>query len=105
MTDLDIVKNIEKELNVKLEKLDKIEWWGRNGYTLNQNGQVTGLVLHSCEIKNLNRIISLLKELKNLTKLSLGRNELSDISPLKELMNLMELNLDSNRFSDIFPLK
>ena len=71
MTDLDIIKQIEKQLNVKLEKLDKIEF-GSKGYALNQNGQVTGLGLHKCDIKNLNRIISPLKALTNLMVLNLN---------------------------------
>ena len=104
MTDLDIIKQIEKELNVKLKKLDEIEWDSK-GYTLNQNGQVTNLGLYECEIKNLNRIISPLKELTNLMDLNLRNNQLSDISPLRELTKLTSLRLDSNQLSDISPLK
>ena len=48
MTDLDIIKQIEKELNVKLEKLKEIEWKSK-GYTLNQNWKVTGLGLYMSE--------------------------------------------------------
>jgi len=103
MTDLDIIKQIEKELNIKLEKLDEIP--EEKGYTLNQNGQVTGLGLYNCKIKNLNRIISPLKELTNLTELHLRDNQLSDISPLKDLTNLTELDLSTNQLSDISPLK
>lgn len=51
MTDLEIIKQIEKELNVKLEKCNKIEW-NRKGYTLNQNGQVTGLDQYYFKRKN-----------------------------------------------------
>ena len=69
MTDLDIIKQIEKELNVKLEKLDEIKW-NSKGYTLNQHGQVSGLGLYECKIKNLNDIISQLKGLTNLTELN-----------------------------------
>jgi internalin A len=104
MTDLDIIKQIEKELNIKLEKLDKIEW-GSRGYTLNQNGQVTGLGLFGCKINNLNRIISPLKELINLMTLDLRDKQLSDISPLKDLMNLTTLRLNRNKIIDISPLK
>jgi internalin A len=104
MTDLDIIKQIEKELNVELKKLNKIVA-NSIGYTLNQNGQVTGLGLYECEIKNLNRIISPLKELKNLTKLTLSDNQLRDISPLKELTNLTSLDLGWNKISDISHMK
>ena len=87
MTDLDIIKQIEKELDVKLDKKDEIEH--SKGYTLNENGQVTGLGLSHYELKNLNRVISLLKELTNLTELNLVENQISDISPLKAMTNLM----------------
>ncbi|MGR3304262.1 MAG: COR domain-containing protein [Candidatus Scalindua sp.] len=111
MKDLDIIKQIKKELNIKLSKLDEIKW--RNfateenklGYVLNQDGQVTGLVLCLCEIKDLNRIISPLKDLKKLTELALSENELSDISSLQNLKNLTNLDLSSNELRDISPLK
>ena len=42
----------------------------------------------------------------NLTKLHLGLNEISDLSPLKDLTNLIELDLHRNqRISDVSPLK
>ncbi|MDE0327048.1 MAG: leucine-rich repeat domain-containing protein [Candidatus Poribacteria bacterium] len=42
----------------------------------------------------------------NLTKLHLGLNEISDLSPLKGLKNLIELDLHRNRkISDVSPLK
>ena len=75
MTDLEIIRQIEKELDVKLDKLDKIKWAERC-YILNSNWQVTGLGLHWCNIGNLNRIIFLLKALINLKQL-----DLSDIYP------------------------
>ena len=53
MTDLDIIKQIEEELKEILVKLNEIERW-RKGYTLNQNGQVSGLSLYNCRIKDLN---------------------------------------------------
>jgi len=71
MTDLDIIKQIEKELNEKLLNLKNIVQ-NIKCYTLNQIGQVTGLGLYNCKIENLNRIISPLKALTNLTKLTTG---------------------------------
>ncbi len=107
MKDLDIIKQIEKELKVKLKKLAaargrKIRW--DQSYILNQSGQVTGLYLDGCKTKNLNRIISPLKDLKKLMELNLSSNQLSDISPLKDLKNLTELNLSFNEISDIIPI-
>jgi len=103
MTDLEIIRQIEKELDVKLDKLDEIKW-NSKGYTLNQDGQIIGIRLYACKIKNLNRIISPLLTLTNLTQLSLISNQLSDISPLSALTNLMQLSLISNQVSDISPL-
>ena len=104
MTDLDIIRQIEKELNVKLDKLNEIEY-GSQVYVLNRSGQLTGLGLCQCNIKNLDRIGSQLQELTNLIELYLSDNQLSDISPLKGLTNLMKLNLSDNQLSDISPLK
>jgi hypothetical protein len=104
MSDLKFIKQIEKELNIKLEKLDEISWTSK-GYTLNQNGQVIGLGLCDCKIVNLNRIISPLKELTSLTQLYLPSNQLSDISPLKELINLKKLWLLQNNIQILTPLE
>ncbi len=62
---------------------------------------MTGLSLYDCKIKNLNRIISPLKKLTNLTELDLSSNQLSDISPLKELTNLTDLFLRKNPIEEL----
>jgi internalin A len=49
--------------------------------------------------------LSPLKELHNLTGLSLSGNQISDLSPLKELHNLTGLSLSGNQISDLSPLK
>jgi len=103
MTDLDIIKQMEKILNVTLGKRD-ILYSGSRCYTLNQNDEVTGLNLYDCKLKNLYSIISPLKDLTKLTTLSLSFNQLSDISPLMDLTNLERLQLHSNQISDISPL-
>jgi Leucine-rich repeat (LRR) protein len=103
MTDLDLIHQIEKELNVTLEPLDKIKWNSR-GYTLNQSGQVAGLGLYRCEIINLERIISPLRELTNLTQLDLRSTQVSDLAPLCELINLTQLYLSHTQVSDLAPL-
>ena len=43
--------------------------------------------------------------LKNLKKLKLNENEISDISPLKNLTKLEYLEIQRNRIVDINPLK
>jgi internalin A len=44
------------------------------------------------------------RKLSSLTKLSLRKNQISDIKPLASLINLKELNLNVNTISDIKPL-
>jgi Leucine-rich repeat (LRR) protein/GTPase SAR1 family protein len=104
MSDLDIIKQIEKTLNVKLKEVKIIEWESQC-YVLNQNGEVSALGLDDCNIINLKSIIYLLKDLKYLSELDLRKNELENISHLKELMNLTSLNLSLNKLTDISPLK
>jgi len=104
MIDHEAIKSIEKELNIKLENLDETKS-KNNGYTLNQNNQVTGLYLGECKIKNLNHIISHLKDLTKITTLNLDNNQIKDISPLRDLANLSNLFLHQNQISDISPLK
>jgi internalin A len=104
MTDLEFINQIERALDVKLEKLNVIEGLSQ-GYILNLNGRVTGISLSRCKVGNLNRIVGILKELANLTQLGLSVNQLIDINPLKELTNLTQLGLSNNQLSDINPLK
>ncbi|MCD4817634.1 MAG: leucine-rich repeat domain-containing protein, partial [Candidatus Cloacimonetes bacterium] len=49
--------------------------------------------------------ISILKEIKFLTKLSLYSNQITNLEPLKELKNSIELDLSGNQITDIEPLK
>lgn len=49
--------------------------------------------------------ISVLSNLKNLTRLDLSWNEISDLTPLKKLTKLTYLNLSNNQIKDIAPLK
>jgi len=95
---------IEKELNIKLEKLDKLNIFSR-GYVLNEKGQVTGLSCYEYEIKDLNRIIEPLKDLSNLRELYLRDNQISELSGLKDLRNLEKLSLGSNQIRELSGLK
>ena len=49
--------------------------------------------------------ISLLANLKKLTKLELADNKISNIAPIKELKQLTEISFDYNRIRDLSPLK
>ena len=47
MTDLDVIKQLEEELKVRLEQSDEIEY--RAAYTLDEKGQVSGVGLYDCQ--------------------------------------------------------
>ncbi len=100
MSDYDVIKQLEKELNREIKKIYEIKW-DCNGYFMNRNKQITGLGLNGYEINNI-EIIFL--ELKNLTHLYLSQNQINDIANIKNLKNLTHLNLSENQISDISPL-
>ncbi len=99
MTDLQIIKEIENELDVKLEKVDELKW-NTKGYILKNRNKIIGLSLYEYKINNLNRVFEDLKNLKNLITLSLGSNVITDISFLKDLKNLTTLDLSYNQITD-----
>lgn len=125
MTDLKIIKKLEKDIGKKLEsiKLEEV-FHSNNGYVLDKKKQVIGLNVSALklskipgrvlDLKHLTHLslsrtllsdISALKDLKHLTHLSLGRTQLSGISALKELKNLTNLDLNTTLLSDISALK
>ncbi len=111
--DLEIIKEIEKKIDIKLD----------HRYDIDENENIIGLNLYSLEISNISSLkdlknlthlyfysnqisdISSLKDFKNLTHLTIYENQISDISFLKDLKNLTELYLSHNRISDISSLK
>jgi len=98
------IQQIEKELNIKLEKLEKIEWTSK-GYMLNEKGHITGLGLYDCNIRDLNRISTSLQNLPFLTYLELGKNEINNLIPIRNLMVLTELSLWGNQISNLIPIQ
>jgi internalin A len=103
MSDLNSIKEIEKELNISLNKADHIEW-DTIGYVLDENGNVIELVLSNCGITNIDRIISPLCELNKLRNLYLGNNKITDVTPLNKLKNLNILILEYNSISELSSL-
>ena len=99
-TDLDIIKQLEQTIGIKLEKLDKI-WTFSVGYMQNERNQITGLSLSECDLKEFPPLIL---KLQNLTELSLINNKLGELPPsIIELQNLTELDLVSNQLSNLPP--
>jgi internalin A len=122
--DLELIKQLEKEIGKELKQINFHDVIGTNGFSISENGSVIGLNLDQmklekipltltrfCHLKRLwmcaNEIsdISMLKELGNLEQLDLSSNQISDISMLKELGILTGLYLYSNQISDISMLK
>ena len=78
--DLKAIKQIEKELNyteirlfggyIKTKTEPQVTLHINDNYTLNKGGQVISLKLNDYKIKYLDRIISQLKNLNNLTSAS-----------------------------------
>ena len=104
MADLDHIRQIAKELNVKLKELAEIKPTSQ-GYTINQHGRVTGVGLHYCKIEDLNRIIIMLRSLPELTQLYLRSNQLRGITALGVLTTLTQLDVSRNQISDFAPLQ
>ena len=73
-----------------------MDWWNRKCYQLNDAGNITGLNLQSCQIRDW----SFLKGLTQLTSLDLSYNEITDGSFLKGLTQLTSLDLSYNKIAD-----
>jgi hypothetical protein len=124
--DLDLVKQLEKEIGIKLKQVP-LEMIGKKPLTAfakDDNGNVKGLSIFKVKLTGVPAVltkfqkleklflydtqikdISSLKELKGLKELYLHVNQISDISCLKELKGLTFLNLYKNQISDISSLK
>ncbi|MCP4213645.1 MAG: GTP-binding protein [bacterium] len=94
-SDLEIIKQLEKQLGFKLEKrsIDDMEYKKCYAVETDDPGCVTGLSLYDCKLTD----ISPLGGLKALTVLNLHNNQLSDISPLRGLKALTKLDVRNNR--------
>lgn len=100
------IEHIEKELKIKLKRIiDETEYSCLSHIRLNKNKQVIALVLCGCEIGNLTRIISPLRDLKQLTSLDLSETEIKELPILKDLSQLSQLDLSFNKIKDISPIK
>ncbi len=112
-TDLGIIEKLEKNYNIKLRKLYKLQF-GKAGYYTDEDNNIIFLSLSQLEINNYKSMYRFeyeyeslfLEDLKNLTKLDLSKTCISDLSFLEDLKNLIELNLSNSYISgDISFLK
>ena len=110
------------EQRQRLQKLDFDYGLSSNGYTLNDAGQVIGLIIRSIKlqyaapIRKLRHLICLdvsycqltdvapFAGLTQLTTLDLWSNHLTNVTPLAGLTQLMSLNLSYNLLTDVTPL-
>lgn len=104
MTDLDVIKTVEKHINepIKQCELDEImNASARCSYVIDARQQVIGLNLQNCQLSD----ISWLKKLKHLSKLNLSLNPIEKVFALKELIFLNCLNLQKTALTDITALR
>ncbi len=100
MSDLDIIKTIEKQIGEKLKSCLFVEIMNANTrgcYALNEQQNIVGLNLQNYKLSH----FSFIKNLTQLNKLNLALNNITDLSPLKKLNQLDELNLQKNEIVDI----
>ncbi|UCH96823.1 MAG: leucine-rich repeat domain-containing protein [Candidatus Aminicenantes bacterium] len=101
--DLEIIKRFEKQIGITLKEQPIEKLRIRGSYSLDRNGNVTGLNLR--RLRRLDLIdISPLKELKQLTFLDLRNNKLAHLLPIRHLKNLTHLYLSNIHKSDISPI-
>jgi internalin A len=102
--DMEIIKEIEKQIGKKLERRPLGEiFYGGNCYALDSENtrQVKGVCLNYIEFKD----ISIIRNLGGLTHLSLSGNQIMDLTLLHALANLSELYLYSNQITDLTPIR
>ncbi|MDX1911488.1 MAG: hypothetical protein SFV22_08395, partial [Saprospiraceae bacterium] len=86
MTDLEIIKEIEKELGVKLSNVKTIDH-STTGFTVNGK-HVTGIGVFAKGIKDISIIAYWLSKLNYLTFINFDKNQIEDITPLKDFVNI-----------------
>ncbi|MCX6580167.1 MAG: leucine-rich repeat domain-containing protein [Candidatus Aminicenantes bacterium] len=100
--DLKLIHQLAKETGVELKPgdFDQLTDAEQNGYSIDETGAVTGLVLRNVKAND----FSLLRQMKSLTHLDLAMNNIEDISFLRGLKRIAHLNLGWNRIKNISPL-
>ncbi len=102
MTDLQIIKELEKQLGVEFEVVkDYVLNFGYleklAQYVIDEQFNIIGLSISNLKIEKLD----LIGKLKNLKTLFLTRNQIEDISALENLTKIEKLDLVDNHIEDI----
>ena len=128
MTDLQILKELENQLNVEFEEIDinviySNNWEKTAKYSIDNQFNIIGLKIFDIKIDDLllisklinietlslreNKItdISVLENLKQIRSFDLSNNQIKDISVLENLKQIDWLNLSNNQIKDISPIK
>lgn len=104
--DIDLLRELEKSLwitlrEVSLEEAGLLPWKKDgefNGYSLDEDGNITGLKIVN---EPIGKALRLIVNFKLLQRLTLYRAALDDISPLEELPLLTHLHIGGNILFDI----
>jgi internalin A len=104
MTDLEIIKQIEKELNIKLSRIS-LKNGLNTGYELNESREIVSICIGNCSLNDFDKILSFLLEFKALNKLILRKIQPVDFSKINRLNRITELDLSENEIVDISFLK
>jgi len=98
-SDLEIIKQLEKEIRIELRELEGEVRYDTKAYKTDSNQNVTGLYLNYTGLKEFPLIIM---QLKNLTELYLYYNQLSTLpGEIYQLKNLTKLYLYNNQLSTL----
>jgi small GTP-binding protein len=74
-------------------------------FNVDTKGQIIGVSLSNCKIKNAEKVFSALKKLKDLKELKLGLTNITDLSPIVSLTKLQVLDLNNISIPDLTPLR
>ncbi len=101
MTDIEIIKLLEKDIGYPLNRVGIKDLWKEKSYALNDQQKVQGINLNGC---TLNQFPRRLTNLKFLQHLYLAENQFEKIENiLTEFRRLQELVLDNNQLKK-FPI-
>ncbi|NQU06371.1 MAG: GTP-binding protein [Calditrichaeota bacterium] len=100
MTDLQRIKLLEEEIEFELMRIDpNIVMMKKNGYSIDETENVTGLNLDNC---NLKRIPESVLQFEHLVNISLYNNEISETGMIFSRLPLLErIHLGKNRLQSI----
>jgi len=112
ITNLKILGEDHASVEGNLYAINGVDGYTIGGVTYIQRGNITSLddVVHFRDLTRLTvgynqvRDISALQEMRGLTTVSLYANDITDLSPLKEVKTLKYLFLYNNHISDLAPL-